>query len=218
VPTITDASFAAVATLLAVALVVVKKPSSTEMVIPVVVVCPGAVSCAVGVNTSASISLVTAAGEPAVSVTEQVPGPVLVNPAPLRVSSPLDTIPYFYHCGIMEKDDAIAALAALAQGSRLDVFRLLVQAGVEGMPAGQIGDRLGLPSATLSFHLNQLRHAGLVTFRREGRSLIYAAEYITMNGLLAYLTENCCQGDPSACNLGICDSSSLVTRNKGSLR
>jgi ArsR family transcriptional regulator len=130
----------------------------------------------------------------------------------------IDTIPYFHHYGIMEKDDAIAALAALAQGSRLDVFRLLVQAGVEGMPAGQIGDHLGLPSTTLSFHLNQLRHAGLVTFRREGRSLIYAAEYIAMNSLLAYLTENCCQGDPSACNLGICDSSSLVTRNKGSLR
>ena len=110
----------------------------------------------------------------------------------------------------MEKPDAIAALAALAQDTRLDVFRLLVQAGAEGMPAGQIGQRLGLPSATLSFHLNQLRHAGLVAFRRESRSLIYAAEYDAMNSLLAYLTENCCQGDPGACGVGVCDSTALV--------
>jgi ArsR family transcriptional regulator len=99
----------------------------------------------------------------------------------------------------MEKTDAIIALAALAQESRLDIFRLLVQTGEEGLPPGQISDRLGLPAATLSFHLNQLRHAGLVTFRREGRSLIYMAEYQAMNALLGYLTENCCQGDPGAC-------------------
>ncbi len=99
----------------------------------------------------------------------------------------------------MEKTDAIAALAALSQESRLDAFRLLVQAGPAGLPAGQIAERLSLPAATLSFHLNQLRHAGLVTFRRDGRSLIYAAEYPAMNGLVAYLTENCCQGDIAAC-------------------
>src|SRR3984893_17444406 len=110
----------------------------------------------------------------------------------------------------MEKLDAIAALAALAQASRLDIFRLLVQAGPDGLPAGQIGERLGLPSATLSFHLNQLRHAGLVTFRRESRSLIYAAEYAAMAGLVAYLTENCCQGDVSSCGVGVCDSSALI--------
>lgn len=110
----------------------------------------------------------------------------------------------------MEKLEAIAALAALAQETRLDIFRLLVQAGPDGKPAGQIGERLGLPSATLSFHLNQLRHAGLVTFRREGRSLIYAAAYAAMNDLLGYLTENCCQGDASACDVGICDTSRLV--------
>jgi ArsR family transcriptional regulator len=115
----------------------------------------------------------------------------------------------------MEKLDAIAALAALAQESRLDIFRLLVQAGPDGLPAGQIGERLGLPSATLSFHLNQLRHAGLVTFRRESRSLIYAAEYAAMNGLLAYLTENCCQGDASGCGVGVCDSSTLIKAKKG---
>jgi DNA-binding transcriptional ArsR family regulator len=115
----------------------------------------------------------------------------------------------------MEKKDAIAALAALAQESRLDVFRLLVQAGTEGIPAGQIGDRLGLPSATLSFHLNQLKQAGLVTFRREGRSLIYMAAYDEMNALLGYLTENCCQGDPAGCGAGICDSSTLIVAKKG---
>ena len=115
----------------------------------------------------------------------------------------------------MEKSDALAALAALSQESRLDVFRLLVQAGTEGLPAGHIGERLGLPSATLSFHLNQLRHAGLVTFRRDGRSLIYAAAYAAMNDLLAYLTENCCQGDASGCGVGVCDSSALVSAKQG---
>jgi DNA-binding transcriptional ArsR family regulator len=99
----------------------------------------------------------------------------------------------------MEKSEIIAALAALAQESRLDVFRLLVQAGNEGLAAGQIAERLGVPANTLSFHLNQLRHAGLVSFRRESRSLIYAAEYGAMNDLLAYLTENCCQGDAASC-------------------
>jgi ArsR family transcriptional regulator len=117
----------------------------------------------------------------------------------------------------MEKKDAVAALAALAQDSRLDVFRLLVQAGAEGMPPGQIGERLGLPGATLSFHLNQLRHAGLVTFRREGRSLIYVAEYDAMNALLVYLTENCCQGDAAGCGVGICDTTAVV-KSKRSVR
>lgn len=114
----------------------------------------------------------------------------------------------------MEKLNAIAALAALAQDSRLDIFRLLVQVGGEGMAAGQIGERLGLPSATLSFHLSQLKQAGLVTFRREGRSLIYAAEYAAMNDLLAYLTENCCRGAPDACGVGVCDPSAPETINQ----
>ncbi len=115
----------------------------------------------------------------------------------------------------MEKSNAIAALAALAQDSRLDIFRLLVQVGGEGMAAGQIGGRLGLPSATLSFHLSQLKQAGLVTFRREGRSLIYATEYATMNDLLSYLTENCCRGAPDACGVSFCDPSALETINQG---
>jgi DNA-binding transcriptional ArsR family regulator len=115
----------------------------------------------------------------------------------------------------MEKPDVIAALAALAQDSRLDVFRLLVQAGTEGLPAGQIAERLGMPPNSLSFHLNQLRHAGLVTFRRESRSLIYAAEYVAMNDLLAYLTENCCQGDAASCDVGACDTTTLIKPTKG---
>jgi DNA-binding transcriptional ArsR family regulator len=115
----------------------------------------------------------------------------------------------------MEKMDVIAALGALAQESRLDVFRLLVRAGTDGLAAGQIGERLGLPAATLSFHLNQLKQAGLVTFRRESRSLIYMAEYDAMNALLGYLTENCCQGDAAGCGVGICDSSTLVAAKKG---
>lgn len=102
----------------------------------------------------------------------------------------------------MEKLEALAALGALAQETRLDIFRLLVQAGAEGMPAGHIGERLGLPSATLAFHLKELKNAGLATFTRNGRSLIYAAAYPTMNALLGYLTENCCRGDASAC--GVC--------------
>jgi DNA-binding transcriptional ArsR family regulator len=105
----------------------------------------------------------------------------------------------------MEKMYAIAALAALAQETRLDIFRLLVEAGTGGMPAGLIGEKLGLPSATLSFHLNQLKHAHLVKFRRESRSLIYTAEYPVMNDLLAYLTENCCQGNAAACAPAACE-------------
>lgn len=115
----------------------------------------------------------------------------------------------------MEKTDVIEALAALAQETRLDIFRLLVQAGMDGVPAGQIGERLGLPSATLSFHLTHLKHAGLVSFRREGRSLIYLAEYDAMNGLLAYLTENCCQGNASACGIGVRGGSTLINVKEG---
>jgi ArsR family transcriptional regulator, arsenate/arsenite/antimonite-responsive transcriptional repressor len=101
----------------------------------------------------------------------------------------------------MEKTAALAALAALAQESRLDIYRLLVQAGPDGIPAGQIGEQLGLPSATLAFHLKELKNAGLATATRNGRSQIYAAAYSTMNTLLDYLTENCCQGNPAACGL-----------------
>jgi ArsR family transcriptional regulator len=94
----------------------------------------------------------------------------------------------------MEKKDVIAALAALAQETRLDLFRLLVRSGPEGLSAGAIADSLGVPSATLSFHLKELKNAGVVGCRRDGRSLIYSPDFATMNALLAFLTENCCAG------------------------
>src|ERR1700693_5692513 len=96
----------------------------------------------------------------------------------------------------MEKIEAVAALAALAQDNRLDVFRLLVQAGPQGMPAGAVAAALDLAPNTLPFHFDRLRRAGLVTVRREGRSMIYAARFETMNALLGFLTENCCGGPP----------------------
>src|SRR5271169_5519424 len=99
----------------------------------------------------------------------------------------------------MKKPDAVAALAALAQDNRLDVFRLLVQAGPDGMPAGTVASALDLAPNTLTFHFDRLRMAGLVTVRRNGRSMIYAAQFDRMNALLAFLTENCCQGDMAAC-------------------
>jgi DNA-binding transcriptional ArsR family regulator len=106
----------------------------------------------------------------------------------------------------MEKAQAIAALAALAQDNRLDAFRLLVRAGPDGVPAGRVASALGLAPNTLTFHLDRLRHAGLVTVRRAGRSMIYAARFDRMNALLGYLTENCCQGvascGPAACAPG----------------
>ena len=99
----------------------------------------------------------------------------------------------------MEKENAITALAALAQDNRLDAYRLLVQAGPDGMPAGEVAAGLGLPPNTLTFHLDRLRQAGLVTVRRDGRSLIYAARYDSMNALIGYLTQNCCVGVDTEC-------------------
>src|SRR5437763_2196042 len=99
----------------------------------------------------------------------------------------------------MKKNDALAALAALAQDNRLDVFRLLVEAGPDGMPAGSVAEALKLAPNTLTFHFDRLRDAGLVTVRRAGRSMIYAARFDTMNALLGYLTENCCQGRADRC-------------------
>ena len=95
----------------------------------------------------------------------------------------------------MDQKRAIAALGALAQETRLALFRLLVTCGPEGLPAGVIAERLGVVPSSLSFHLQQLVHAGLITQRRLSRQLIYAADYGTMNALLAYLTENCCGRD-----------------------
>jgi DNA-binding transcriptional ArsR family regulator len=104
----------------------------------------------------------------------------------------------------MEKINAVAALAALAQDNRLDVFRLLVQAGPDGLPAGEVANALKIAPNTLTFHFDRLRMAGLVTVRRDGRSMIYAAQFQTMNALLGYLTENCCQGAAETCGPTLC--------------
>lgn len=98
----------------------------------------------------------------------------------------------------MQADEVIRALGALAQEHRLAVYRLLVQAGPEGMAAGALSQALGIAGSSMSFHLAQLANAGLVSQRRQGRSIIYAADYAAMNGLMAYMTENCCGGAPCA--------------------
>jgi len=118
----------------------------------------------------------------------------------------------------METSDAVAALGALAQDNRLDVFRLLVQAGPEGMAAGDIAERLKISPPTLSFHLAQLRQAGLLAMRRDGRSLIYSADYDGMNELMGFLTENCCAGagaDVGGCAVPACAPvKAMATRRK----
>jgi ArsR family transcriptional regulator len=95
---------------------------------------------------------------------------------------------------LMDRHAAVIALGALAQAHRLALFRLLVQAGKDGMAAGAIAEKLGIPNSSLSFHLAQLRAAGLISQERQHRSLIYRANYPAMNGLVDYLTENCCAG------------------------
>ncbi|SMC25362.1 transcriptional regulator, ArsR family [Andreprevotia lacus DSM 23236] len=107
----------------------------------------------------------------------------------------------------MESKVAVTTLAALAQETRLSIFRLLVTAGPEGLAVGRIGEALGVAPATLSFHLKELAHAGLVGTRQEGRFIYYSANYAAMNELLSFLTENCCNGAP--CSIpaaaGCCD-------------
>lgn len=121
----------------------------------------------------------------------------------------------------MDQKRAITALGALAQETRLELFRLLVARGPEGVSAGLIAERLGVLPSSLSFHLQQLVHAGLITQRRLSRQLIYSAEYGAMNDLMAYLTENCCGRGavcPPVCNPaetfaeGGCDEASARTR------
>ena len=98
----------------------------------------------------------------------------------------------------METKDVLTALSALAHETRLAIFRLLVETGPEGLPVGKIGERLGTAPATLSFHLKELTHSGMIGARQEGRFVYYSANYDQMNALLGYLSENCCQG-------GVCD-------------
>lgn len=95
----------------------------------------------------------------------------------------------------MNIKSAVIQLSSIAQEARLEIFRLLVQAGSNGLPAGNIGETLEIPASTLSFHLKELSHAGLINSRQESRYIYYSANYETMNGLLAYLTENCCAGE-----------------------
>ncbi len=99
----------------------------------------------------------------------------------------------------MNTKQAIPALAALAQETRLAIFRLLVARGPEGLAAGDIADRLDLPASSLSFHLAQLTHAGMIRQERRSRSLIYSVDFAAMNGLMGFLTENCCGGETTVC-------------------
>jgi ArsR family transcriptional regulator len=105
----------------------------------------------------------------------------------------------FYNTGNMDNKAAVLALAALAQETRLAVFRLLVEAGPEGLPVGAMIDKLAVPGSTLSFHLKELGHAGLVAARQQGRSIIYTADFERMAALMSYLTRNCCRGMPEEC-------------------
>jgi ArsR family transcriptional regulator, arsenate/arsenite/antimonite-responsive transcriptional repressor len=94
----------------------------------------------------------------------------------------------------MDTTSAVMQLSSLAQEARLKIFRLLVQAGKDGLPAGNIGEALAIPASTLSFHLKELNHADLISARQESRFIFYSANYVAMNDLLAFLTENCCAG------------------------
>ena len=111
----------------------------------------------------------------------------------------------------MESNRALMALAALAQETRLAIVRRLVRAGTAGERAGSIGDSLRIPAPTLSFHLRELEHAGLVAQRRESRSLIYSLRFDAMRDLLVYLMEDCCAGNPQICNLNAKESSDEAT-------
>jgi DNA-binding transcriptional ArsR family regulator len=106
---------------------------------------------------------------------------------------------HFYKSGNLELTVAVERLGALAQKSRLEVFRLLVRAGDNGMPAGDIARALDVPANTMSAHLAILADAGLVTSRRDGRSIVYRVDFDGMRGLLAYLMEDCCRGRPEVC-------------------
>ena len=100
----------------------------------------------------------------------------------------------------MEHSSAVDALSALAHESRLAIFRLLVPEGPDGLPAGEIGKRLGIAANALSFHLTRLRYAGLVSMRRNGQQMIYAAAYDGMQRLMGFLTDNCCQRGARGCS------------------
>jgi ArsR family transcriptional regulator, arsenate/arsenite/antimonite-responsive transcriptional repressor len=120
----------------------------------------------------------------------------------------------------MKTTEAVNALAALAQDTRLEIFRLLVQQGASGLAAGEIAEQLGVSPATLSFHLKELSHAKLVTSRQDGRFVFYSANFGSMSRLLAFLTENCCAADGGACATGTaaCAPSSNARNNRRKVR
>ena len=118
----------------------------------------------------------------------------------------------------MELNSAVAALSALANESRLEIFRLLVPEGPEGLAAGEIGEKLGIRANALSFHLTRLRYAGLVTVRRNGQQKIYAAAYGGMQGLLDYLAENCCLNEVEGCSSDCPQPSSRETHERDGRR
>jgi DNA-binding transcriptional ArsR family regulator len=120
-----------------------------------------------------------------------VPSHGLKHPEKDRLTHSL----YFHNTGNMKTENAIKALAALAQGTRLEIYRLLVQEGPEGLAASVVAAKLDLPNATLSFHMKELSQAGLVSARQDGRFIYYSANYPAMNALVGYLTENCCGGE-----------------------
>lgn len=109
----------------------------------------------------------------------------------------------------MQEQQVVPALAALAHDHRLAVYRMLVQAGPDGLSAGVIAERLGIPNSSLTFHIQQLHHAGLVLQRRVSRQLFYSADYASMNSLMGFLTENCCGGGASCAPA--CDPASSRT-------
>jgi ArsR family transcriptional regulator len=114
----------------------------------------------------------------------------------------------------MEIRQAVTALTALAQDSRLRIFRLLVPAGGDGLAAGEIAEQLDIPAATLTFHLKELLHAGLVESRREGRSIRYSLKITGMRDLLTFLTEDCCKGRPELCGPSDCCEGSARPQKK----
>jgi DNA-binding transcriptional ArsR family regulator len=126
----------------------------------------------------------------------------------------LTAIQRFHNHGSMKTDAALIALAALSQRTRLDVFRFLVEAGPEGAAVGSIADALKVPAPTLSFHLKELSHADLVASKQEGRFIRYTANFAAMNGLVAYLTENCCRGQPDLCDPSCAPKKSSQHRRK----
>ncbi len=111
----------------------------------------------------------------------------------------------------MDIKSAVLQLSSIAQEARLAIFRLLVQAGADGFPAGNIAESLQIPASTLSFHLKELSHAGLINARQDGRFIYYSANYDAMNGLLAYLIENCCAGANTCLPTATCKPNLLET-------